>query len=390
MYTTFIKFLDNPESLKLDVPIGFANQKWGDCWQKNKLRIYHESGKKWVVRVRTENSTPIITDGWDSVVKDLNLPKGTLLVFRPLGDFGLELSCFVDDMCGESYFTFNRYARFGFTVIEDCFIKQFYVNSPPSGKFQICYKGSYWNVEVSKVDTNFVFARGWPEMCNDVGILEDDLLVFSRTDDVVFDVVVYRDETEICFSKKPESDDDSVLEISKADYVENVFKDIYEDEEVVSVGEGRTVTQKKLPTNAECTSKRHMSSRVNKTQDKGKVTSERKETVKNMTKGNTALHVNTSDHIGCSSSAHKVKCLPVEVARRAGLSIDLHPLKVQNMVGVVEVYDVKSELNELKPRYALDGWRKFMTENNLRFGDMLHFTYVSSQQKIVLNQVTSV
>ena len=99
-----------------DVPIAFANQKWGDCWQKNKLRIYHESGKKWVVRVRTENSTPIITDGWDSVVKDLNLPRDTLLVFKPLGDFGLELSCFVDGMCGESYFTFNRYARFGFTV----------------------------------------------------------------------------------------------------------------------------------------------------------------------------------------------------------------------------------------------------------------------------------
>ncbi|KAJ0573098.1 putative transcription factor B3-Domain family [Helianthus annuus] len=212
-------------------------------------------------------------------------------------------------MCGESYFTFNRYARFGFTVIEDYFIKQFYENSPPSGKFQICYKGSYWNVEVSKVDTNFVFARGWPEMCKDVGILEDDLLVFSRINDVVFDIVVYRDETEICFSKKPESDDDSVLEISKVDYVENVFKDIYEDEEVVYVGEGRTVTQK-LRTNVECTSKRRMSSRLNKTQDvkkKGKVTSERKETVKNMTKGNAALPVDTSDHIGCSSSAHKVK-----------------------------------------------------------------------------------
>ncbi|KAF5774943.1 putative transcription factor B3-Domain family [Helianthus annuus] len=256
-------------------------------------------------------------------------------------------------------------------VIEVCFIKQFYVNNPPppSGKFQICYKGSYWNVEASKVDNNFVFASGWPEMCNDVGILEDDLLVFSRIDDVVFEVVVYRDETKIYFLKKPESDDDSVLEISKADYVENAFKDIYEDEEVVSVGEGTTVTQVKK---------------------KGKVTSERKEMVKNRTKGNAALPVDTSDHIGCSSSVHKVKRLPAEVARRAGLSLDLHPLKVQNIVGVLEVYDVKSELNGLNPRYGLDGWRKFMTDNNLRFGDMLHFTYVSSQHKIVLNQVTSV
>ncbi|KAJ0955463.1 hypothetical protein HanPSC8_Chr01g0003171 [Helianthus annuus] len=53
-----------------------------------------------------------------------------------------------------------------------------------------------------------------------------------------------------------------------------------------------------------------MSSRLNKTQDvkkKGKVTSERKEMVKNRTKGNVALPVDTSDHIGCSSSAHEVK-----------------------------------------------------------------------------------
>ncbi|XP_021979607.2 uncharacterized protein LOC110875709 [Helianthus annuus] len=285
MYTTFVKFLDNLESLKLDVPIAFANQKWG---------------KK------------ISCEYIMSLVK--NALSG------PLGDFGLELSCFVDGMCGESYFTFNRYARFGFTVIEDCFIKQFYVNSPPSGKYQICYKGSYWNVEASKFDTNFVFARRWPKMCKDVGILEDDLLVFSRIDDVVFDLL-----------------------------------DIYEDDEAVSVGEGRTVTQVKK---------------------KGKVTSERKETVKSMTKGNAALPVDTSDHIGCSSSAHKFKGkragnvqkkrnrrnnstkttkkhsgnlldpeffhfdhkgdyrlrLPAEVGRRAGLSVDLHPLKVQNKV----------------------------------------------------------
>ncbi|XP_021980159.1 uncharacterized protein LOC110876288 [Helianthus annuus] len=162
----------------------------------------------------------------------------------------------------------------------------------------------------------------------------------------------------------------------------------------------------------------HQIKNLTQVNKKGKVTSERKEVVKNRTKGNVALPVDTSDHTGCSSSVNKVKGkraanvqkklnrrnkiaktakkhsehpldpeffhfdrkgdyrlrLPAEVARRAGLSLDLHPLKVQNMVGVVEVYDVKLELNELKPRYALDGWRKFMTDNNLRFGDMLHFT----------------
>ena len=46
---------------------------------------------------------------------------------------------------------------------------------------------------------------------------------------------------------------------------------------------------------------------MTKVKKKCKVTVERKETVKNMTKGNPALPVDTSDHIGCSSSAHKVK-----------------------------------------------------------------------------------
>ncbi|MFS7984782.1 putative transcription factor B3-Domain family [Helianthus anomalus] len=263
-----------------DVPLSFANKKWGDCWEKNKLQIYHECGKKWVVRVRTQNSAPIITDGWDRAVKDLNLLKDTLLVFRPLGDFALELSCFVNDICGESYFTFIRYAKLAFTVrqliltsillhikrintyshklniscilliifnftqiIEDCFIKQCYVNSLPSGIYQICYKGSYWNVEACKFHTIFVFAKGWPEVCNDLRILDDDLLIFRTFVNVVFELLVYRNETKILLSKKVESDDDSLLEISEADYFENVFKNIYEDDKVASLGEGKTVSQ---------------------------------------------------------------------------------------------------------------------------------------------------
>ncbi|MFS7966168.1 putative DNA-binding pseudobarrel domain superfamily [Helianthus anomalus] len=59
------------------------------------------------------------------------------------------------------------------------------------------------------------------------------------------------------------------------------------------------------------------------------------------------------------------------------------------MTGVVEAYDVKTELNDGKPRYALDDWRKFMSDNNMKFGDILHFTYVASQWKIVLDEVTT-
>ncbi|MFS7910068.1 hypothetical protein Hanom_Chr02g00101951 [Helianthus anomalus] len=38
-------------------------------------------------------------------------------------------------------------------------------------------------------------------------------------------------------------------------------------------------------------------------------------------------------------------CLPVEVVNRAGLSDNLQPLSVQNMIGDVEVYETKTELN---------------------------------------------
>ncbi|MFS7969798.1 putative transcription factor B3-Domain family [Helianthus anomalus] len=74
--------------------------------------------------------------------------------------------------------------------------------------------------------------------------------------------------------------------------------------------------------------------------------------------------------------------LSAEVVRRARLSENLHSLFVQNMTGVVEVFDVKTELNSCELRHAIDGWRKFMSDNQLRFGDLLHFTYVTQQQKI--------
>ncbi|KAJ0612170.1 putative transcription factor B3-Domain family [Helianthus annuus] len=82
--------------------------------------------------------------------------------------------------------------------------------------------------------------------------------------------------------------------------------------------------------------------------------------------------------------------LPVEVVNRAGLSDNLQPLSVQSMTGDVEVYETKAELNSGTLRYAIDGWRKFMADNHLEFGRMLHFTYVTSQKKIVLNDVTSI
>ncbi|KAJ0809532.1 putative transcription factor B3-Domain family [Helianthus annuus] len=116
MYCSFVKYLQNPASLSIDVPITFVNQFYGQNWEDKKLHIYHASGKKWVVILKRVKSMPVLTDGWQTVVSDLNLQKDCLLTFLPLSHFGLHLSCYVNGVCGQSYFTINRYLRWGFTV----------------------------------------------------------------------------------------------------------------------------------------------------------------------------------------------------------------------------------------------------------------------------------
>ncbi|MFS7941683.1 putative transcription factor B3-Domain family [Helianthus anomalus] len=341
MYSSFVKFLDDPGSLKVVSPvyviftlffIKISIYKFV-CLTilmilKNIYRTYlylllnkfEEKGgnvrtskssmnvvKKWVVSQKREYSMSVITNDWKRVVADLNLPKTSLMVFHPLEENCLELSFFVNGFCGDCYYTFHRYGRLGVTIIEDAFVKQCYGKTPLDGTYQICYKGSLWS--------------------------DDDLLIFRRIDDVVFDLTIYRNETEIVLTKIAESNAD-IFEISKADYFENVFK----------------------------------------LKGKHKVIDDGRQ----------------SDAIPCCRTTDKPKRLPAEVVKRAGLSENLHSLFVQNMTGVVEVFDVKTELNSCRLQYAIEGWRKFMSDNQLRFGDLMNITYVTSQLKIVLTDVTSV
>ncbi|MFS8004475.1 putative transcription factor B3-Domain family [Helianthus anomalus] len=258
------------------------------------------------------------------VASELNLQKDYLLIFHPLSIFGIDLSCYVNGVCGESYFSINRSWRLG--IIEDAFVEECYGDMPPFGTYEICYKGSIWSVSTSKLHTSYVFSQGWPKVCNNLGIKADDLLIFRKLDDDVF-------------------------QLSKAEYYDNVFK---EDDKV-------------------CISEEDPS-------EEGKVHSGKPKKVdvqKSLRKRDASQLKTMQDR------------LPVEVVKRAGLSEKLQPLSVQNMTGDVEVYETKTDLNEGKLRYAIDGWRKFMTDNDLQFGHMLHFTYVTSQKKIVLNDVTS-
>ncbi|MFS7997412.1 putative transcription factor B3-Domain family [Helianthus anomalus] len=211
MYSSFVKYLSNSTSLSIDAPITFVNQFYGENWEDEKLDIYHASGKKWVVILKRVKSMPVLTDSWQTVVSDLNLQKDCLLTFLPLSHFGLNLSCYVNGMCGQSYFTINRYLRLGVTIIEDAFVEECFGGNPPTSAYEISYKGSLWTVSTSKLHSSYVFSQGWPQLCNDLGIQEDDLLVFEKLDDVLFGLTVYRDEIEIRLSKKVESDEDDVF-----------------------------------------------------------------------------------------------------------------------------------------------------------------------------------
>ncbi|KAM0046960.1 putative transcription factor B3-Domain family [Helianthus debilis subsp. tardiflorus] len=175
---------------------------------------------------------PVLTDGWQIVASNLNLQKDCLLTFLPLSQFGLNLSCYVNGVCGEFYYTINRYLKLGVTIIEDAFVQECFGDNPPTGAYELSYKGSLWTVSISKLHSSYVFFQGWSEVCNDLGIQEDDLLVFEKLDDVLFGLTVYRNKIEIRLSKKVESDEDDVFQISKADYYETLLKDIEEDDNV--------------------------------------------------------------------------------------------------------------------------------------------------------------
>ncbi|MFS7931141.1 putative transcription factor B3-Domain family [Helianthus anomalus] len=162
----------------------------------------------------------------------LDLQKDCLLTFLPLSHFGLHLSSYVNGVFGESYFTINRTLKLGFTIIEDAFVQECFGDNPPTGSYELSYKGSSWTVSISKLGSSFVFSQGWPEVFKDLGIEEDDLLVFEKLDDVLFGLTVYRNEIEIRLSKKVESDEDDVFQISKADYYETFLKDIEEDDNI--------------------------------------------------------------------------------------------------------------------------------------------------------------
>ncbi|MFS7933720.1 putative transcription factor B3-Domain family [Helianthus anomalus] len=78
--------------------------------------IHHISGKSWPVSLRSVSGECVITDGWRNVVRDLQLPNNTLLRLTVMEDQNMEIDCFIQNICGESFVTLNRYGRLNIIV----------------------------------------------------------------------------------------------------------------------------------------------------------------------------------------------------------------------------------------------------------------------------------
>ncbi|MFS7945523.1 putative transcription factor B3-Domain family [Helianthus anomalus] len=116
MNVSFVKILEDPNSLKLELPLSFVYKHWGRPWPRIHLKILHECGKSWTVTMKTLESIPALADGWAAVVKGFQLPKDSLLVFKSILHDVFELSFFIDGVCNQSYFTYQRYTQLGLTV----------------------------------------------------------------------------------------------------------------------------------------------------------------------------------------------------------------------------------------------------------------------------------
>ncbi|MFS7945513.1 putative transcription factor B3-Domain family [Helianthus anomalus] len=82
--------------------------------------------------------------------------------------------------------------------------------------------------------------------------------------------------------------------------------------------------------------------------------------------------------------------MPANVVRFAGFKNKVHELKVTNMNGKTIDMNLRRQKNGDGVRYAIEGWSMFMKENGLRFGDTLHFTFVSSGNILILSHVVGV
>ncbi|MFS8017039.1 putative transcription factor B3-Domain family [Helianthus anomalus] len=184
--------------------------------------IHHISGKSWPVSLRSVSGECVIYDGWSNVVRDLQLPKRTLLRIRITEDNNIEIDCFVENICGESFVTVNRYGVLIIIVIPDVYVTTCYSYSPVNDYYNIYAAGHIWKVETESINDNYVLTKGCPKLFRDLAIEDDDILLLMKMDSVTFELKIYRRGVEIAGNNKEESEDESVIEIPRDTYYKNV------------------------------------------------------------------------------------------------------------------------------------------------------------------------
>ncbi|MFS7976710.1 putative transcription factor B3-Domain family [Helianthus anomalus] len=184
--------------------------------------INHESQRSWTVYLRSLSGESVITDGWSNVVRDLHLTKPMFLRLRIMEDKNIEMDCFVDNICGESFLTVNRYGVLKIIVIPEAYVTKYFSYTPVNDYYNICAACQIWKVETEKINDNYVFTKGCPKLFHDIGIEDDDILLLMMMDKETFDLKIYRQGVEVVLTNKDKSEDESLMEIPKDTYYQNV------------------------------------------------------------------------------------------------------------------------------------------------------------------------
>ncbi|XP_021971486.1 putative B3 domain-containing protein Os04g0347400 [Helianthus annuus] len=334
---------------------------------------------------------PVLTDGWRVVVNNLHLLKNTWLLFRSIGEKVLKVYPFINNVHGESYITKNNYTKLGLTVIPDEFINMFYRNHELNGSYQVFAGGKYWDLMATKLHVTYAFKDGWPKLCESLNICDGDTLIFDKIGNVIFHLRAFRNGIEVGLGIKKEAVESDFCEIiSQSTYQRNAYYNFVESDngtdtsgdtlmnEVKDIGsetEKMLNTKKGVQGSDKIEKKRKKVAQVVvSTSKKGKEIEETPEVLK-------------PDVSSCRISSKKRERLPVEVARRSGLTKKLHALKIKTLDGKIMENEVETEKNGDVPRYKMVNWGNFMSANSLKNGDILHFNFVTSTQVMELTNV---
>ncbi|XP_022032756.1 B3 domain-containing protein At4g34400-like [Helianthus annuus] len=274
-----------------------------------------------------------------------------------------------------------------YEVIPDAYVTKCYSYTPVNNCYNIYAAGQIWKVETDKINDNYVFTKGCPKLFHDLAIEDDDILLLMKTDSNIFELKIYRRGVEVVLTNKEESEDDSLLEIPKETYYKNVQSTLCDDDDLID----QMISEIHEGSSKEWVNKNIAGKEKSKVNEKRKryghelkiLDVERKVVARTNS-------VEKSGKYEFTIKGENRMRMPANVVRFAGFRNKVHELKVTNMNGKTIDMNLRHQKNGDGVRYAIEAWPMFMKENGLRFGDTLHFTFVSSGNLLILSHVDGV